>query len=320
MSAPKENANDVQPNKPNSKIETNDNHSKTNVNTMYEYSFIVRFIISLLALANHVLFILLILFYFNFHLDSKKYNLDYFGITRLSKNPHFTLCSVIDCRFSPFWLCSVNVIILIVLFTQEVIFTNKNIKSIFIKRCPSDFIYFPKLISRFISSLSLIMSLMLYQPTKYKWSFHLDFSKYIRPIWFTFPFLIGLIQCLKSVIYLIGWNDKLCTKVMWNAIVGKGIPKLGEYIHGDGIYLKMRSPFRGGVIIMAFFINMKWDIGRVIYYLLFYFCLDVEAVNEDRYYFEKHQSYRKYMKEVKNLFFNVDSILNKPKQKIIKTE
>ena len=316
MSEPKQNESNDHSNKSNNK-----NNNTNNVrNTLYNYSVVIRFMITIISLLNHVLFILLILFYFNFHLDSQTYNLDYFGITRLSKNPHFTLCSIIDCRFSPIWLSIVNIIILFVLFTQEVIFTNKNIKSIFIKRCPSDFIYFPKLISRFISSLSLIMSIMLYQPTTYEWSFHFDFANYIRPIWFTIPFLIGFIQCLKGVIYLIGWNDKLCTKVMWNAIVGKGIPKLGEYIHGDGIYLKMRSPFRGGVVIMAFFINLKWNIGRVIYYVLFWFCLYVEAVNEDRYYFERHESYRKYMKEVKMLFFNVNSVLNKSNKKVIKKE
>ena len=311
---PKENENNEQSNK------TNTNNTNKTRNTMYNYSFAIRFIITVISLLNHVLFILLILFYFNFHLDSEKYNLDYFGITRLSKNPHFTLCSIIDCRFSPIWLCVVNIIILFVLFSQEVIFTNKNIKSIFIKRCPSDFIYFPKLISRFISSLSLLMSIMLYQPTTYEWSFHFDFSNYIRSIWFTIPFLIGFIQCLKGAIYLIGWNDKLCTKLMWKALSNKGIPKLGEYIYGDGIYLKMRSPFRGGVVIMAFFINLKWNIGRVIYFGLFWFCLYVEAINEDRYYFERHESYRKYMKEVKMLFFNIDSVLNKSKKKVIKKE
>ena len=319
MSQPKENESNVRSNKQHNNI-NNTNNSHTNVNAFYNYSFIIRLIITVLSLLNHVLFIMLILFYFNFHLDSQTYNLDYFGITRLSKNPHFTLCSIIDCRFSPIWLSIVNIIILIVLFSQEVIFTNKNIKSIFIKRCPSDFIYLPRLISRFISSLSLIMSIMLYQPTTYEWSFHFDFSNYIRPIWFSIPFLVGLIQCLKSVIYLIGWNDRLCTKVMWNAVVGKGIPKLGEYIYGDGIYLKMRSPFRGGVIIMALFINLKWNIGRVIYYGLFVFCLYVEAVNEDRYYFEKHESYRKYMKHVKRLFFNIDSVLNKSNKKVLKKE
>ena len=166
-----------QPNKSNEHSNTNNNNNVSN--TLYNYSFVVRFVITMLSLLNHVLFILLILFYFNFHLDSQTYNFDYFGITCLSKNPHFTLCSIIDCRFSPIWLCIVNIIILFVLFSQKVIFTNKNIKSIFIKRCTSDFIYFPKLISRFISSLSLLMS---YQPTTYEWSFHFDFANYILPI------------------------------------------------------------------------------------------------------------------------------------------
>ena len=34
----------------------------------------------------------------------------------------------------------------------------------------------------------------------------------------------------------------------------------------------------------------------------------------------RHESYRKYMKEVKILFFNIDSILNKSKKKVIKKE
>ena len=58
---------------------------------------------------------------------------------------------------------------------------------------------------------------------------------------------------------------------MWKALSNKGIPKLGEYIYGDGIYLKMRSPFRGGVVITAFFINLKRNIERIIYFGLFWF-------------------------------------------------
>ena len=69
---------------------------------------------------------------------------------------------------------------------------------------------------------------------------------------------------------------------MWKALSNKGIPRLGEYIYGDGIYLKMRSLFRGGVVIMTFFINLKLNIGRIIYFGLFWFCLYVEAINEDK--------------------------------------
>ena len=115
-----------QPNKSNEHSNTNNNNNVSN--TLYNYSFVIRFIITVISLLkNHVLFLLLILFYFNVHLESQTYNFDYFGITHLNKNPHFTLFSITDCRFSPIWLCIVNIIILFVLFSQEVIFTNKNI-------------------------------------------------------------------------------------------------------------------------------------------------------------------------------------------------
>ena len=105
-----------------------------------EYLFLTKFFLTITIIASHILFLILIVFFANFHIDHPKYNLDYFGVTRLSKNPHFSLCSVLDCVDNMYYVIGGNIMILLILFFQELIFVNKDIRKIFTKRCTSDLI------------------------------------------------------------------------------------------------------------------------------------------------------------------------------------
>jgi len=64
------------------------------------------------------------------------------------------------------------------------------------------------------------------------------------------------------------------------------------------------------------------ELGRCLYTLFFWLALYVEAVNDDRYYFEKYDSYKEYLKLVPDIFFNFDFLFGSKKRKIeeIKTK
>ena len=50
-----------------------------------------------------------------------------------------------------------------------------------------------------------------------------------------------------------------------------------EYAYGEGIYFKVRNPFRAGIMILIFSINTKWDLGRIVYFCLFCLCMYIEG-------------------------------------------
>ena len=280
-----------------------------------EYLFLTKFFLTITIIASHILFLILIVFFANFHIDHPKYNLDYFGITRLSKNPHFSLCSVFDCVDNMYYVIGGNIMILLVLFFQELIFVNKDIRKIFTKRCTSDLIYYPKLFSRIISSFSLIMSMMLFQPMRLSVFWKMDLADTIRPFWFIIPFLIGLSQVIKSLYFNYITNDELGGKLLHILFKGGDVPLPSDYLYGRGIYEKLRSPFRGGVIIMMLSCNTKWDIGRIIYCTLFFICMYGEAANEDKYFFDKFDSYKKYVRLVPYRFLNYSMLVEGKKKK-----
>ena len=70
---------------------------------------------------------------------------------------------------------------------------------------------------------------------------------------------------------------------------------------------------------MMLFINPRWDLGRIIYTGLFAFLMYAETVNEEKYFFVKFDSYKKYMQVVPYRFLNYSLIWNKKKINI-KTE
>ena len=284
-----------------------------------EYFFLTKFFVSLSIILSHLFFLVLIITFVNFNLDSPTYNMDYIGLTRLSKNFHFSLCSTLDCSNKMYLVVGGNIMILLILFFQELLFSNKDIRKIFTKRCTSDLIYFPKFLSRIVTSFSLIMSMMLFQPMRMNNYWKIDLSDNIRSFWFIIPFLIGLIQFIKSLYFHYIMNDELGGVLMTIFFKGTDVPRPADYLYGEGIFQKVRAPFRGGVLLMMFFINPRWDLGRIIYTGLFAFLMYAETVNEEKYFFVKFDSYKKYMQVVPYRFLNYSLIWNKKKINI-KTE
>jgi hypothetical protein len=277
-----------------------------------QYSSLNKIVITFFILFTNVTFIVQTIIFFNFHIDSTKYNFDKIGLTRLSKNRHFSLCSFYECNTNIYFSLITNLLVIFLLLFQEVIYTSKDMKHTFTKRATSDMIYYPKFISRFVSAFTISMMHMLYQPMNFR---HLDIypkldlSKYIRIIWFYFLTCIGFILVLSSSYFHLIKNDELGLVMIKRFITGEEIPKLSEYMYDKGIFNYIRAPFRAGIILIVIFINPLWDLGRLELVLLFLFAMYVEAVNDDRYFYTKHDSYKKYMKKVKSRFFNIEYLI-----------
>jgi protein-S-isoprenylcysteine O-methyltransferase Ste14 len=205
-----------------------------------------------------------------------------------------------------------NFLVVSTMLFQQVICTTKDMKHTFTKRATSDMIYYPKFISRFVSAFTISMMHMLYQPMNFR---HLDIypkldlSIHIRYIWFYILTIIGIVLVLSCSYFHIIKNDELGLVMIKKFITGEEIPKLSEYMYDKGIFNYIRSPFRAGMILIIIFINPQWDLGRLELVLLFIFAMYIEAVNDDRYFYTKHESYKKYMKKVKSRFFNFDYLI-----------
>ena len=277
-----------------------------------QYSFLNKFVLTLLILFTTAAYIVQIIIFFNFHIDSRIYNFDKIGLTRLSKNRHFSLCSFYECNTNVYFSLVTNFLVVSTMLFQQVICTTKDMKHTFTKRATSDMIYYPKFISRFVSAFTISMMHMLYQPMNFR---HLDIypkldlSIYIRYIWFYILTFIGIVLVLSSSYFHIIKNDELGLVMIKKFITGEEIPKLSEYMYDKGIFNYIRSPFRAGMILIIIFINAQWDLGRLELVLLFIFAMYIEAVNDDRYFYTKHESYKNYMKRVKSRFFNLDSLI-----------
>jgi len=123
--------------------------SKEKEELIYISGFSAFFLVILIILVNIDTLVTLII-YLNFLIDSKKYNFDKIGFTRLGKNKHFSLCGSFSCVDSwyPFFF---NLIIFFILFFQEVVISSKWMRHTFIKRAIGDLMFFPKYVIRFIT-------------------------------------------------------------------------------------------------------------------------------------------------------------------------
>ena len=274
------------------------------------------FLVILILLVNVGTIITLII-YLNFLIDSNKYNFDKIGLTRLSKNKHFSLCGSFSCVDSWYPSFFLNSIILFVLLFQDVIISSKWMKLTFIKRALGDLSYFPKFIIRFMTLFNFSMVNMLYQPMNFE---DLDIypkinlSDYFHPFFLLIPLSFGLYLIFSSLYFNLILNDELGIFLLLNIIKGEPVPKLGSYLYGTNIYRKVRSPFRAGIMIILLCFSPVWDYGRCLYTFLFWFALYVEAVNDDRFYFERYDAYKEYIRLVPDRFFNFDFLTGKKKK------
>ena len=65
------------------------------------------------------------------------------------------------------------------------------------------------------------------------------------------------------------------------------------------------------MMFLLFSLNTKLDLRRIIYFSLFCLCMYIKRVEDDRYFFSK-ESYKKYLQNVPNRFYNFNFLENKP--------
>ena len=278
--------------------------------------FFLAFVIILINIGA----IITIIIYLNFLIDSKTYNFDKIGLTRLGKNTHFSLCSLYSCVDSWYSSFIFNFIICFVLLFQEVVMSSKYVRQTFIKRAIGDLIFYPKYLIRLMTLFNFCMLNMLYQPMNFEEVDvypKINLSDYFHPIFLLIPLFSGLYLIYSSLYFNLYLNDELGIFLLIKIIKGEPIERFGDYLYGYGIYERIRSPFRAGIMLIFLSFSPKWDLGRGLYTLMFWFSLYVEGVNDDRYYFEKYDGYKEYIRRVRCRFFDFSFITGKRRQNII---
>ena len=99
-----------------------------------DYSYLNRFFLCFFIVITIFAYIFQLLIFLNFNIDNSQYNFDIIGLTRLSKNVHFSLCTIYDCNQNYIYSLIIDIIILSVMLFQEAIITNRDMVKIFIKR------------------------------------------------------------------------------------------------------------------------------------------------------------------------------------------
>lgn len=299
-------------NNPSEKIKENPKKSPT-----LEFSFLGGLVLGLIIIFVNLGALFTLLLFFNFLLDSKKYNFDKIGLTRLGKNKHFSLCGAFSCVDNWYYSFGANLAILLVLYFQEIVITSKWMKETFVKRALGDLFFYPKYLLRLFALFNICMSIMLYQPMNFE-DFEiypkLNLSEYFHPAFLFIPFIMGGYLIFSSLYYNLYLNDELGICLFIKILRGVPVKIEGDYLWGYGIYRRVRSPFRAGAMLIFFSLSPKWDLGRALYTIIFCFAMYIEGINDDRYYFEKYEEYRKYMKEVPCRFYDLSFITGKKKR------
>ena len=299
-------------------LKNNSNEKEESKKLIYISGFTGFFLLILIALIN-IGAIITIIIYLNFLIDSKTYNFDRIGLTRLGKNTHFSLCLLYSCVDSWYSSFIFNIVICFILLFQEVVMSSKWVRLTFIKRAMGDLLFFPKYCLRFMTLFNFCMLNMLYQPMNFE-DFDvypkINLSNYFHPVFLLVPLLSGLYLIYSSLYFNLYLNDELGIFLFIKIIKGQPIERLGDYLYGYDIYGRIRSPFRSGIMLILLSFSPKWDLGRGLYTAFFWFALYVEGVNDDRYYFEKYDAYKEYIRQVPCRFFDFSFITGKRKKKI----
>ena len=95
-----------------------------------DYSYLNRFFLCIFIIITICAYIFQMLIFFNFNIDNSQYNIDIIGLTRLSKNVHFSLCTIYDCNLNYTYSLIIDIIILSVMLFQEAIITNRDMVKI----------------------------------------------------------------------------------------------------------------------------------------------------------------------------------------------
>ena len=308
-----------QENKDSKNAKENATNAQTTPQKKYNtFSFLGGFFLGIIIILIHIGTIATIIIYLNFLIDSKNYNLDKIGFTRLSKNKNFSLCNVFSCVDNWYSSFFANFAIFLVLFFQSIVMSSKLIRQTFVKRALGDLVFYPKYLIRLAGLFNYCMINMLYQPMNFE---DLDIypkinlKDYFHPIFLLIIMLIGFYLICSSLYFNLILNDELGTKLLFKIIKGEKVELVGDYLYGYDIYTSVRDPFRAGIMLLLLGFSPKWDLGRGLYTLFFWFAFYVDGVNDDRFYFEKYDSYKEYIKSVPCRFFNLSFITGKRNRK-----
>lgn len=243
----------------------------------------------------------------NFYFDNENFNMDTMNIPRLSKNTLFNMCSFIECRKNYKTSLFINITMTTTLCFQSVFFINKHLRERIIDNYSSFntqyfCIYIPKLISYF----SYTMTMLLHQPLHAIHHMHIDMTHYIRSQWFFIPLSVAVMMIVSSLQLHVGVNDELGWKLLVKLIRNDEVPLPEEAVIGKGeVFHVCRNPFRGGVVLLMVFANGRWDVGKVVHCGLVGIAIVVESMNEEVYYYQRFEFYKRYMRSVKRRFFGV---------------
>lgn len=269
-------------------------------------SIITRILLITTIIFLHIIFTLMCITISNFFYDNNLHNLDSVNFTRLSHNSLFNSCTYLNCKTNYGLTIFIDISFTGILFFQSIFFISKsfcyNLFKYFSKANSYFVIYFAKI----ISYSSITMSAFLFQPLNHIEGFVFNVDDFIREYWRYAIILIGIAMMVLTLPFHFISNDVLGTKTLFALLRGKDIDEPYEMLFNKSVILHIcRNPFRGGVLLFTFGLSGKWDLGKIIYYVLFSVNIIIESINEEIYYIQSYRNYSMYYKSIPNRFFGV---------------
>lgn len=259
-----------------------------------------------LLLSLHFIFFIMTISMFNFFFDHPKYNFDFINFTRASYNNLFNSCTYLNCKSSYTTTIFIDISFTFILFFQSIFFISKSFRFSLFKYFSKSNSYFVIYTSKLIQFSSFAMSIFLFQPLNYVKPFVIDLTNYLHSFWLYIPLFIGIAMIALTLSHHVIDNDELGTKLLFSLITNRDVEEPSEMLFGRNvIYHISRNPFRGGVMIVALFISPRWNLGKVIYAILFILTIIVESFNEEIFYYQNYSNYRMYYKSIKSRFYGM---------------
>lgn len=260
----------------------------------------------LLLISLHFIFFIMTISGINFFFDHPKYNLDMINFTRASYNNLFNSCTYLNCKSTYTTTIFIDIGFTFILFFQSIFFISKSFRFTLFKYFSKSNSYFVIYTSKLIQFSSYTMSIFLFQPLDYVKPFIFELTDYIHSFWLYIPLFIGITMIILTISHHVIDNDELGTKLLFNLITNRDIEDPCEMLFGRNvIYNISRNPFRGGVMIVAVCISPRWNLGKLIYVLLFIASIIVESINEEIFYYQNFSNYRMYYKSIKSRFYGM---------------
>ena len=140
------------------------------------------------------------------------------------------------------------------------VISSKWVRQTFIKRAIDDLLFYPKYLIRFMSLFNFCMLNMLYQPMNFEEVEvypKVNLSDYFHPVFLLLPLFSGLYLIFSSLYFHLYLNDELGIFLLMKIIKGEPVEGFGDYLYGYGIYERIRSPFRAGIMLLLLSFSPK---------------------------------------------------------------